>query len=296
MKQATLWRETELPETPPDQAADLRVGPSAAFSQTRLKSKFRTWIGSLANGLLGLAFPPCCAHCGAAVESDSIAPQLCESCIARIFTPQSTACRRCGVYGVRKDMSQRKRQPKSVVECCLECRDQKFAFDEVFSLGVYTGPLQEAVVRMKNPSGESLAHATGRALAAKIENAGLSDRPEFATCVPKYWLKRLRTGANSAEQIMSGVAKQAKLPMFPDLLICRRRIRKQSLLSPEQRRRNVRDAWRVSNDYEIVDAHVLLVDDILTTGATAHFAARALKSAGARRVSLAVVGRALRGQ
>lgn len=175
---------------------------------------------------------------------------------------------------------------------CLECRDKKLSFDHVISLGEFTGPLRAAVVQMKYEGGQSLAAAVGRRLG---ESAGCVDnfgQPVLLTCIPKYWLKRLLTGVNSAETIMSGLGKQAKLDGVNDLLLCRRRIGKQSMLSPDQRRRNVRGAWKVSPNYDVTDMHIMLVDDIMTTGATANEAARALKAEGAKRVSVAVVGRA----
>ena len=179
---------------------------------------------------------------------------------------------------------------------CLECQTRSLAFDAVFSLGRYEGSLQKTVVRMKYTNGESVAMAVGKVLAQRLFCADLDDQPELLTCVPKYWLKRLLTGVNSAETIMSGMKKQAKLPAAPDLLMCRRRINKQSMLSPDQRRRNVKGAWTVSEDYSVGNTHVMVVDDIMTTGATAHEIARALKLAGARRVTVAVVGRAAKSQ
>ena len=64
------------------------------------------------------------------------------------------------------------------------------------------------------------------------------------------------------------------------------------MLSPDQRRRNVQDAWKLSHQFDISGARVLLVDDTMTTGATANAASRALKMAGASEVTVAVLGRA----
>ena len=175
---------------------------------------------------------------------------------------------------------------------CRECQNQKFAFDKAVALGTYAGALRESVVRMKYDAGQPLAFALGRHLAWYLDRNGCDDQFDLATCVPKHWLKRLITGINSPEVIMEGLADHANLPRAADLLVCRRRISKQSMLSPEQRRRNVRKAWSVSNNYDIKDSRILVVDDILTTGATAHEVSRALKQAGAKRVTFAVIGRA----
>jgi len=175
---------------------------------------------------------------------------------------------------------------------CLQCRDKKLAFDRVFSIGNYDGSLGAAVVRMKYETGQSLAAAAGRQLADLLGRSGHIEQVDLITCIPKYWLKRLMTGVNSAEAIMSGVAKRANIPAASNLLMYRRKINKQAMLSHEQRWRNVRDAWRVSTRYDISDTRIMLVDDTMTTGATADSAARVLKNAGASLVTVAIVARA----
>ncbi len=196
-----------------------------------------------------------------------------------MFTPNRTACDRCGAE-LENELG------------CRECRNQTFAFDQVVALGAYAGVVRESVVRMKYDAGQSLAFALGRHLAWYLDCIGCVDQFDLVACVPKHWFKRLITGINSPEVVMEGLAEQANLQQAADLLVCRRRISKQSMLSPEQRRRNVRKAWSVSTNYEIRDSRILVVDDILTTGATAHEISRALKRAGAERVALAVIGRA----
>lgn len=179
---------------------------------------------------------------------------------------------------------------------CPECVDQKFAFEKVFSIGPYTADIQAAVLQMKYGGGEPLAMAVGKRLGEYIDCASREDQPDVLTYIPKYWLKQLATGVNSAETIMYGLGKQAKVYAAPDLLGCRRRIKKQSMLSPQQRRRNVSGAWSVNERFDINDAHVMIVDDTMTTGATAHEAAKCLRRAGARKVTLAVVARAAKPQ
>ena len=141
-----------------------------------------------------------------------------------------------------------------------------------------------------------MAMAIGRMLAHFTNCMDQNDRPDLVTCVPKHWLKRLVTGVNSAETLMDGLGMEANLPVAADLLICRRRIGKQSKLSLPARRRNMSGAWKVSKNYEIKKAHVVVVDDIMTTGATAHEVARVLKQAGARRVTVMAVARTIKTQ
>ncbi len=285
MTYATSSHSPRSHPPPPDAKPVTGHNPrDADYSGSRLL-QVRDWIRRCSNLTLGLAFPPCCANCDAPLDVEDIRPQLCDDCVATIFHSGEESCQRCGAYGVHRPGDE---------AGCIECRERRPVFDRVVSLGRYEGSLQAAIVEMKYSGGEHLAAAVGRLLANSIDFDEPVGQPDLISCIPRYWLKRLVTGANSAEAIMSGLGKQASLPTLEDLLVCQRRIRKQSLLSPEQRRRNVRRAWSVNRQYDIRGTHVLLVDDLMTTGATANQAASVLKGAGAKNVSVAVVGRAVR--
>lgn len=106
-----------------------------------------------------------------------------------------------------------------------------------------------------------------------------------------HWLRRLWRGTNAPESIAGRLAKELRLPVAADLLICRRLLKNQSSLSTDERRRNVRHAYRASSRFNIQGARVLLVDDVITTGATMHEAARALRKAGASTVYAVAVAR-----
>jgi predicted amidophosphoribosyltransferase len=108
-----------------------------------------------------------------------------------------------------------------------------------------------------------------------------------------FWPQRLWRGANSSETLAIAVARELKLPVASDLLVCRRFLRKQSTLRPDERRRNVRHAFRVSWRYDIKGARLLVVDDVMTTGATAQETARVLRDAGAASVVVAAVARGM---
>lgn len=244
-------------------------------------------MGSLLHRLgcatFNLVFPSTCVACARSIHSSaSIEPELCDRCHTQLIA-SIPACPRCGAYETRLHEGK-----------CSECQRKEFHFDRVVSLGPYEGDIHTAVLRMKYPMGGTLSRGLGRELARRVV-AELSPEfaPDLVCCIPKFWWKRFVTGVNSAEALMWSVARELRLPSLADLVYCRRNIGKQSMLSPDQRERNVKRAWGIRRGYDLRQTHVLIVDDILTTGATANEAARALKRAGADSVSVAVVGRAL---
>ncbi|MGD8699848.1 MAG: hypothetical protein PVJ43_11185 [Gemmatimonadales bacterium] len=119
---------------------------------------------------------------------------------------------------------------------------------------------------------------------------------ELSAVVPvPLSLARLRErGFNQAELLARAVAERRGLPMLGEALIRQRHTRRQARLSPRERLANVSGAFRASQDCHgsVEDAHLLLVDDVLTTAATVQDCVRALCVAGARAVSVVTFARA----
>jgi len=123
------------------------------------------------------------------------------------------------------------------------------------------------------------------------DSVGDVDRPDLVVPVPMHWTRRISRGTNPPEILAEMVARKNQIPLIADLLRNRRKTRKQGTLLPDQRRRNVREAFSVSAGYDIREAHILLVDDVMTTGATGNELSKILCRAGAKRVSVAVLAR-----
>ena len=151
------------------------------------------------------------------------------------------------------------------------------------------------MIRIKSFSQFPLAHSLGGLLAQRLKRVLQDDHPDVVLSVPKFWLKRLVTGANSSEALGESVAANLQLKYFAKAVCWMRNISKQSLLSATERRQNVRGALELADGYQFQDAHVLLVDDTMTTGSTANEASRVLKNSGARKISVAILGRAFSG-
>jgi len=174
---------------------------------------------------------------------------------------------------------------------CANCRGSKLLFEAARTIGPYDGALRQAVLKAKHRSFEALAAALGLRLAESIEQSPFDEPPEIVVGVPMHWLKRAWRGTNPAGTVAAAVARRLELPLANGALRCVRLLRRQATLTPPERRRNVRGAFCVRLRAKIAGKRVLMIDDVMTTGATAHEGSRALLDAGAAAVYVATVAR-----
>lgn len=198
--------------------------------------------------------------------------------------PEEAICARCAAPS-----------PIPVVgaDGCIHCHDTLFRFKRVVALAVYRGQMRSFVLRMKHLSGESLALAAGQLLAQRIRDVAWNEPPDLIAAAPMHWTRRLWRNVNAPAIIAETAAKELKLPLALDLLRAVRMVSRQATLTPHQRRRNMRGAFAISRAYDVRDAHVLVIDDVMTTGATANSLARPLLKAGAKTISIGVVARGI---
>jgi ComF family protein len=252
-----------------------RLRPFAAAG-----GRFVAWCRGSA---LDLVFPAACAGCGEELEATGEVP-ICEECLERLPLFRGATCRRCGapVAG------------ESARAHCYRCAGTKLWFDETLALGEYTGLLREWLLEMKHQKGEALALSVAELVWQRQRERLTALQPDVIVPVPMHWRRRLVRGANSPVVLAERLAVKLGAPLAADLLRRTRHTQPQFSLPPSERQANVRNAFAVRPGYYLNAAHVLLVDDIFTTGSTCSAAARALKKAGAQHVAVVVTARTLR--
>lgn len=246
------------------------------------RRRWRAWYQVGKDAATNLLFPPHCTCCDGECISRPDQPLWCTVCAGDLQPSQLPTCPRCAAPCPAADAASGP---------CPNCRGLKLLYSEARTLGPYDGAIRQAVLRIKHAHYEPLAGGLGEQLATYIQRRKFAEPPELVAPVPMFWLQRLWRGTNAAETVAVSLARALGLPVATDLLVCRRWLKKQSTLKSDERRRNVRNAFRVSWRYGIRNARILLIDDVLTTGATAHEAARALHQAGAAAVYVAAVAR-----
>lgn len=231
---------------------------------------------------LGLVFPPQCASCHAELGINHGPYGLCLDCQAALVITRTPACPQCGctVPALPADAFR-----------CFECLRHPQRFSAVVRAGRYDQTLRDCILRMKSEHEEPLAAALGVWMAELCGAELAAHRPDLVVPIPLHWRKRLWRGVNSPEVVAAALARRLKAPFSTWRLIRQRDTSPQGTLSRAARQDNVRGAFLVRGA-RLTGQRVLLVDDVLTTGATAGEAAAVLLRHGAESVIVAALARA----
>ena len=161
-------------------------------------------------------------------------------------------------------------------------------FDWGRGYGAYEGNLRSLIHLLKYAGMRPLARPLAARIATLLEAAGPVD---LIVPAPLHWWRRYRRGFNQAELLAAEVSRLAGIPMA-GVLRRRKATQTQTGLTRQERHLNVRGAFQVRRPWMVAGRRVALVDDVVTTGATADACAAALKGAGAARVVVLALGQA----
>jgi ComF family protein len=229
-----------------------------------------------------LLFPPCCVCCDTEIIGGRGALPFCERCLTRLGPEVWRGCKRCGSELTEEDGED---------EPCIACCQSRLRFDDVVTLGRYHAELRDAVLRMKRPAHQAITIAVGQLLAQRRREQLAELGADLIVPVPMHWRRRLKRGKNSPDVIARCLGESLGIPVRRGILVRRKNTSPQASLTPKGRFENVRNAFRIRRPAAVNGKRVLLVDDVLTTGATCSEAAKTLKAAGAAAVAVAVVAR-----
>jgi len=237
-------------------------------------------VGSFFEAVDALIFPWQCPVCGAGV----VGSPFCPDCRAALLGAAGPACPRCALTlgpWARLDRG------------CSACRGKSLGFDAAIALGAYQGPVRDLCLLLKNERNAWLARWMIDLLIEARAELGQVPKDAWVVPVPLHWRRYWERGYNQSDELARRLAKRLALRRVGAL---RRVVATDPLaqLGRVERARVMRDAFRVRprSKNALAGRTIVLVDDILTTGATSGAAARTLKKAGATRVLVVVIGRA----
>ena len=231
-------------------------------------------VRDLLNAFLDLLYPLHCRLCHVKLPEDRPG-RLCEECERGLWTylPQPI-CECCG-------------QPTEIVGhevrgpmFCSMCRYQRREFSRARSATRFAERMRDVIHLFKYAEKTDLAYPLGKILTGYAIRENLFERVDAIIPVPLHWRRRLRRGYNQAELLARELGRVSGLPVVDDALVRVRATRSQTALSLEARRRNVAGAFKLHDGELLRGTAVMLVDDVMTSGATCDEAARVLKQEG----------------
>jgi len=218
--------------------------------------------------------PPHCLLCG---QTGSAQRDLCTACAADLLR-NAVCCQRCAL------------PLETMAPLCGECLQREPPFASAAVPFVYAAPLDQLITHLK--FGRNLA--AGRVLSElwiDALRAATPAQPAALIPVPLHPDRLRERGYNQALELARPLARTFAIALRDDLLVRKRATAAQSNLDAPERQRNLRGAFAVT-DGSAVPAHVAVIDDVMTTGATLRECARALLQAGAERVDVWALARA----
>lgn len=188
--------------------------------------------------------------------------------------------------------------PKSETDICHHCRNNTESFKKSkrnipfvahwISLWYYKDNVRDSVHRYKFGKRRTYGKVYGQLLAMELYHSTAND-VDLVCWVPVHWLRKHKRGYDQSELIARTLATELSLPTVSALRKIRNTPAQSGIKGIAQRKANVTGAYRVRDISKVSGKRILLIDDVVTTGATASECARVLLTAGAKEVFLAAI-------
>ena len=153
---------------------------------------------------------------------------------------------------------------------------------------VKDGVVQKIVHSMKYHGNADLCRMMGRQMGMDLLHSGRFDDVDVLIPIPLHWYRRMQRGYNQSKLLCDGIVEVFPRPINTTAVVRHRYTRRQSLQNRTGREGNVEGAFRLRRPNELKGCHMLLVDDVLTTGATVRACASVLENVEGLKVSVAV--------
>ncbi len=228
------------------------------------------------NLFLKLFFPERCLLCDDLLPFQKEERFLCRRCIEHApLLEKNFTCNLCGT--------------PSEEEFCSSCLTHRHFFDKAVSCFAYKDQVRSRILQFKFGDRRDLYRGFAYELARRIRPFSISEPFDLVTCVPTTMATKKERGFNQTELLAASISRSLNIPFNKTLFIKKKETPKQSTLSYSERWQNVSRAFALSGAISLSGKRVLIIDDVLTTGATADSLARLLKSAGAQYVFIGTI-------
>jgi len=246
----------------------------------QLSATLPAQLRRLGRAVVDGVLPPRCLACGTIVDEPDA---LCSSCWAGMTFFAPPWCAVCGLPFPH---------PMGEEAVCADCARQKPSWDRARAVMRYDKHSRHLVLALKHGDRTHVARALGRWMGRA--GAELLQSADMIVPVPLHWTRLFTRRYNQAGLLAHAVRAAGGPPVMADWLVRRRRTPSQGRLGPVARVRNVRGAFAVRRGCDVKGKRIVLVDDVLTTGATVEECARVLRRGGAASIGVLTLSRAVR--
>ena len=223
---------------------------------------------SIFKGLLDLFFPSCCLHCNSKMTIQQKIP-LCVSCEAKLESASK--------HGVKNQFLLNRFKGLIDFELC----SAMYYFSK-------DGVSQSLIHEAKYKKQIYILEYYGKILADRVKlNEEFSENlPDLVIPIPNHWLKRMKLGFNQSEVLANAFSKELSKTMYTNVLVKSYDSSTQTKLKKLDRLLHLKSLYSIKNQSSVKGKHVLIMDDVITSGATIETCANLLLDAGASKVSV----------
>ena len=230
----------------------------------------RNWLAGLGDALVSVFFPAGCRICDGLLTGSSRVP-ICTACLASFVPLPKIACAICG------QPLQAFQQAAAAELLCPACINKSYGFDRARSFAVYDTALTKAILLLKYEGIDPLGAWFAERLAEVVAAGGNTLTADVVVPVPLHRDREKERGYNQAALLSKPLARLLQLPHKAVLLVRTRARPNKRILTLEERWESVRGAFATRPGTQVDNLRVLLVDDVMTTGATLDACAKALR-------------------
>lgn len=237
-------------------------------------------LRGLFQGLKDLIYPNCCLVCKNKIPAADQLQLICSGCWDKLEKNLPPFCASCGRHLTPEAIE------KNACPSCSKC-EADFYFDRAFSPCAYTGSIKRLIHEFKYSGKDYLGKPLGKLMNTFIQEYQLPIAYlDWVIPIPLHRSRQREREFNQAEILSQEIAREFNKKVSTDALIRVKPTMTQTQLTFRERCQNIEQSFSVTKPELIKDTNLLLVDDVLTTGATSSEAAKCLKNAGAKKVLL----------
>ena len=235
----------------------------------------KTTIASFLNACVNLIYPPECLLCQGKLKNSS--EILCDICRHSICFNTPPFCKKCSRHLARPDEK----------NLCPQCHKKMPDFDQAWGAVLYNDPMRNLLHSFKYRKKTVLRYFFAELAVSFVEHYQIPVKNfDCLLPMPIHPTKHREREFNQTELLCKLLQEKFQIPLYTSILVRSKNTAPQAFLEEKERWTNVKDAFRIRKPLELKNKSILIVDDLLTTGATACEAAKTCKQAGANRVNI----------